>query len=436
MNKFAISITNSFIRLSLADGREYELNISGLKEAEIPLRLKDFLAKQKINQDNSVLLISRSQVSVKYMNFPSVDKTEIRNMIEFELDNLFPYKPEELVFDQAIIETTQDGYSRVMLVAVQKELIQKEISLLRQAGLLPESVQISTVSLFNQFLKKKKVEANYLLVNLEDNFLDIIVVHKQGLSFNRGVSLAQAEAATQLIKELKETIDRQQAKGSGISRIILSGRGIDINGLAQSIQRELSIAVETDAVTCVTRGAAAFAAKQNCLKINLLPSEFKTQRDRLKRRRYLLYFVTLLLLNTSLIANIIFLNARHKQQYLTFLKSEIEKIESQASLLQKKLRRTQILQGYRNSGKLSVGLLAEVYRVAPEGMRLTNLEIRGQPPTGTLVLAGQAGDSQAVLNFASKLKDSYLINQAEVNYITKKKSGLEEVVDFEIRSAF
>jgi len=155
-----------------------------------------------------------------------------------------------------------------------------------------------------------------------------------------------------------------------------------------------------------------------------------------RRKKSVLYFITLLLLNISLLANLAFLNIRERREYLSLLKAEIRKIESQALLLERKLLRTQILQDYRNSGKLSVGLLAELYRVAPSGMQLTSLEMRGQSPEGLLVLIGQAQDTQSVLNFAALIKESYLINQADVNHITKRRFGSEEVVDFEIRCTF
>ena len=99
--------------------------------------------------------------------------------------------------------------------------------------------------------------------------------------------------------------------------------------------------------------------------------------------------------------------------------------------------KAQILKGYSNSGRLTLGLLADLYRIAPSGLYLTYLEIRGQTPSGILLLTGQAQDTETVLKFTSLIKGSPLIDKADVNYIKKKQSQLkEEVVDFEIRCNF
>ena len=444
MKSSGIYITSNFVRITQAKIeknnqqilKEFQLDISSLKKEEIPFRLKEFLKENKIDCDHLTLCIPRSQVSVRYVNLPSVDNKEIKRMIELELNNLLPYKPEELIFDQVIIERRSDGYSRVMPVAAQREVILRELSLFKQAGMLPDDIDISTVSLFNQFYEQKRDPAvNYLLINLEDNLLDILVVQKGKLAFSRGVKFRQGEGGQRFIKEVKENINIQETKGIKIDKLVLSGRGIDLKSLAQDLKQALSIKVELDEAICVTRGPA-LRSKYNALNINLLPKEVESQKSIGKRQKSVLYLITLLVLNASLIANILFFKMRQRQEYLYLLQSEIKRIESEASLVQEKLLKTQVLKSYFNSGRLTLGLLSELYRIAPGGLYLTSLEIRGQSPSGALVLTGQAKDTETVLKFTSLIKDSALIDQADVNYITKRQSLSEEVVDFEIRATF
>ena len=444
MKSSGIYITSNFVRITQAKIeknnqqilKEFQLDISSLKKEEIPFRLKEFLKENKIDCEHLTLCIPRSQVSVRYVNLPSVDNKEIKRMIELELNNLLPYKPEELIFDQVIIERRSDGYSRVMPVAAQREVILRELSLFKQAGMLPDEIDISTVSLFNQFYEQKRDPAvNYLLINLEDNLLDILVVQKGKLAFSRGVKFRQGEGGQRFIKEVKENINIQETKGIKIDKLVLSGRGIDLKILAQDLKQALSIKVELDEAICVTRGPA-LRSKYNALNINLLPKEVESQKSIGKRQKSVLYLITLLVLNASLIANILFFKMRQRQEYLYLLQSEIKRIESEASLVQEKLLKTQVLKSYFNSGRLTLGLLSELYRIAPDGLYLTSLEIRGQSPSGVLVLTGQAKDTETVLKFTSLIKDSALIDQADVNYITKRQSLSEEVVDFEIRATF
>jgi len=438
MGNSAIYITNNSIRLTQADAdktiKEYRLDITSIKKEEIPSRLKAFLKENKIICENLTLYIPRHQVSVRYLNLPSVYDKEIEKMIEYELNSLFPYKPEELIFDDVVIERSPEGYSKVMLVAIQREVVLREISLLKQAGLVPEAVDISTVSLFNQFCEQKKESKNYLLINVEDGFLDFLVVHNQKLVFSRGVIFSQEESKQRLIKEVREIINIKATEGIGIDRIALSGRGVDLKALHLGFEQDLSDKVELNETICVSNG---LKAKYDALNIDLLPEELKMQEVMGKRRMSVIYLVTLLALNVSLIASLSFLKIRQKQEYLYYLKSEIRKIGSESQQLQKKMLKAQILKGYSNSGRLTLGLLADLYRIAPSGLYLTYLEIRGQTPSGILLLTGQAQDTETVLKFTSLIKGSPLIDKADVNYIKKKQSQLkEEVVDFEIRCNF
>jgi Tfp pilus assembly protein PilN len=109
--------------------------------------------------------------------------------------------------------------------------------------------------------------------------------------------------------------------------------------------------------------------------------------------------------------------------------------------------KVEVLHNYLNSGKITLNILSELYRIAPDGLFLTSLAISANKPQGAMVLIGQAKgnqmvligqakDNQTVLKFANALKISGLITKADVNYITKRKVSAQEMVDFELKAAF
>ena len=127
---------------------------------------------------------------------------------------------------------------------------------------------------------------------------------------------------------------------------------------------------------------------------------------------------------------------RGKEEYLSVLNSEIKKIDTQAFALEKKMVKIQIVRDHLDSGRLKLALLSGLYRLAPDGLYLNSLDISGQKSAGTMILTGKAPDSETVLKFGNALKNSALITKTDVTYITKKKTALEQTVDFEIRSNF
>ena len=442
MKTLAIYITNSFIKLlhlvkdKTSEFKEYQFDISSLSREEIPYQLNSFLKEKGITSDKLIVIIPRHKVSVRYLSLPAVDKKEIKKMVEYELDNLFPYKKEELVVDETIIETSPDGYSQVMLVVAQRQILDGELLLLKEAGIVPDAVELSSVSLFNQLLNVKKDSGNYLLVNIEDNLSDILLVQEGRLSFSRGVNLKEKEITSELIKEIKEVLDAQGTRDVHIDKIIVSGRETNLTTLASSLEKDLMIACEVNQEISVTK-TALLSLSPSFLKIDILPEERKLEKIRNRRRRLLLYMITLFLLNASLIANSAFLKMRQKQQYLQFVNAEISRIETEALDLEKKVLMMQAVGGYLNSGRLTLGLLSELYRITPAGIRFASFDISGQSPQGDFVLRGEAQDTDTVLKFTALIKKSALITSADISYIKKRKiqSG-QEVVDFEIKSTF
>ena len=98
--------------------------------------------------------------------------------------------------------------------------------------------------------------------------------------------------------------------------------------------------------------------------------------------------------------------------------------------------RIQMLNSHLKSVRSTLGLMTEVYRIAPAGISITSLDISGQSPSGSFILTGLAEGRAAVLKFASLIRDSSLINKADVNYMRKKRIQSREVISFEIRSSF
>lgn len=443
MNNIAIYITDNLIRFgrSIIDSnkqlsiKEDEINITSLKDEEVPLSFKKFLHENKIAPEYLTLAIPRTQVSVRYLTLPTVNDSEIKQMVDYDLNNLFPFKAEELIFDHAVISKSPDGYSQVMLVAVQREIIQKYIDLFKKVGLSPDAIDLSTVSLFNQFCAQKKEAGNYLLINVDDGFMELIFITDQKLSFSRGINFRVPPKKQDLIKEVNLTITVLRDRDFQADKIILSGKSIDLVDFSKGLEESLGYKVEIDNRLEVVKGLLG-KKSDNTLSVNLLPEELKIRKIRDKRRKSLVYFATLILLNLSLIANISFLKMKAKDEYLFLLKSEIKKIETQASALQRKMLKVQILQNSLNSGRSMLGLLSELYRVAPEGVYLISLDIAGRKPQGVIVLIGQAKDSETVLKFANGLKRSGFINKADVSYITKRKITAQELVDFEVRASF
>ena len=427
----SVYITDNFIRFGLE--ALPEINIRSLSKEEVVEKLKALYKNNRSMSEHLVLGIPRTQVTVKYLTLPALNDQEIAKMTEYELNNLFPYKPDELIYDYTVINKGSDGYSRVMLVVAPKESILSRTLTLSLAGLMPESINISTVSLFNQFTAQKRRPDDYLLINLDDAFMEILLINEGKLSFSRGISLKGHGEIKDLVKRVEENIAIIRNKGGVINTIILSGQGQELRDFARGLEESMPSKVEIDDSLSALKGLAP-GTESGVLKINLLPEELKIHRLKNKRKSANLLFISLLILNLSLCANIVFQKIKVRQEYLSLIKAQIQEISPQTHTLREKKLKTQIVKISINSARLTLNLLAELYRAAPEEISLNTLAISQQKIPGVLTLTGQAGDSESVLRFADALKESAIIKSVDVGNISRLKSAKEEgMVGFEIR---
>jgi hypothetical protein len=488
MKQSIIYINGDFMRLCQAGIeknipnilKEEKIGISSLKKDTIAAYIAEFFTGNKITPENLILGIPRAQVSVKYLTLPASENAEIGKMVEYELNNLFPFKPEELIIDYAVINKEPKGFSELILFAAPRETILNHISTLEHAGISPDAVSISTISLFNQLCHKNKLQTNCLVVYFDDPFMEIIFINNNRLALSRGISIKQNAANTELIKEIKLTADVLKDKGENIDKIILGGdmptrhsersqqgrlpagrqevknleneqilrpayglpqddtnrNNPDLESFARDLEEALKIKVKINSALGVVNGFVA-DIDSAALNINLLPEDFKIKKNRSRKKKLFLHLCALLLLNLSLAVNISYLNLKVKKEYLNQLKTELRKVSAPAFELQKKKLRALMLKNYRNSNILVLKLLSEIYRVAPEKINLSLLDIGIRDASGIIVVSGQAKDSETALNFSRAIQNSKLFMKADVKYIKKISSASQnELVDFEINAIF
>ncbi|MFA5101073.1 MAG: PilN domain-containing protein [Candidatus Omnitrophota bacterium] len=403
MKTLGVYITDNLIRMGLLNDAGKQSVVKEFQAA--PATLKSILKKNNIQPDRVILYIPRTIVSIRYLRIPAVNDAEVDQMVAFEQASSFPFKPEELSFGHAIVSKGKDGYSSVMLAAVQKDLITRLVGILKSAGLVPDEIAISTVSVFNQLRSAGRLSRNTVVVNADNGFSDVLFIKDNDLAFSRAIPSGDLE------RELDRTIRTLQETGQSVDAVV--------GDSSQPVVKGLLIAYKSDN-----------------LVIDLLPQELKARKIREQQKRSLVYMVTLIVLNLAIIANIVFMKVKAQDAYKHMLKSETAKIEDQAQAIQKKMRKAQILLEYSASGKIVLGLLSELYRTAPAGVVLSSLDISGKSPQGAILLVGQAPSSEVVLKFANAMKGSGFIKKTDVNYITKRNLAAAQMVDFEIRAGF
>ncbi len=250
----------------------------------------DVLKKIKHIQDADLVNISfcGSSTVIRYVNFPRMNKTELKQALKFEAQKHIPFSLNEVNLDAEILKNDlPENKMLVLLAAIKKELIQQRLKTLENAGLRPNILDIDSIALVNAFnFNYPKIDVpenkSICLLNIGASISNVSIldnriprlsrdIHSAGADFTRKLmdifeldfkaaeglkvnpdpekadkAKAGVESVlTNLAAEIRTSFDYYESQNSSsVVKIFLSGGGSKISGLTEMLALSLGIPVE------------------------------------------------------------------------------------------------------------------------------------------------------------------------------------------------
>jgi type IV pilus assembly protein PilM len=245
--------------------------------------------------------VSGRGVIVKKITMERLPPQEAREAIHWEAEQHVPYDINDVALDFAILDTdVGPNQMQVLLVAAKRELISAHADLVREAGLIPAVIDVNSFAVQNaaennyDFLKGEVVA----MVNVGAELTNINLVqggvplYTQDLSLGGNSFIEALQKKYQVSREEAVTALRSREGGSTldvapvvksyrsdlgvalerslvylksngdtdhIDRILLSGGGAKIRGLADSLGEKMKVPVElTDPMKRIPYAPEAF----------------------------------------------------------------------------------------------------------------------------------------------------------------------------------
>ncbi|MCK4402104.1 pilus assembly protein PilM, partial [bacterium] len=284
----------------IQERRESEIKILSLtaekttSDNEKAAKLKHIISNLKIKPKKVIACIPRSLVTIRYLNLPSVSKKEIAHMVQFQAEKQLPYSKDELVTAFKVIKSNKDGYSRVMLVLVHQDVINKQLELLRDLKLNPEYIELSSQAAASAFIKEHpEINKPVAFIDIDMFSVDIQVIFNGELVYTRNISLARnvflSENRTQesLLEEITKSLNSYKKDNREITSIFVSGKAH--NKLCENLSKGFDMPVEifnpeekiSIANQCETSLCSIIGLIRNFpnVLLNVLPDEIKTQKQ-------------------------------------------------------------------------------------------------------------------------------------------------------------
>ena len=269
--------------------------------------LKAFMRDAKMKGKFVNLGVGNQKVIVRTIEVPEMAEEELRGAIEFQAQDYIPIAVEEVVLDFVVVNryTDDDGVAKqqVLLVAAQKDMIQRFMDAARKAGIKVAGIDVAAFALIRSLtprvsfvdqgaadaglfaiiniassvstlvIAKSGVPKFTRIVNLAyDNFIRVLV-ERQGIAPADADELAMrvglqgpeapdtdtynaatvaevqtllAQVADELAVEIRRSIDYYQSQdyAAVIDRVIVSGRGAQLKNLDVFLGETLGLRVE------------------------------------------------------------------------------------------------------------------------------------------------------------------------------------------------
>lgn len=445
----AVEISKKYIKVVQVTtaGTEVKVTASSLKEypasdnAAAAKALQQILKEHNIKPKNLILSIPRQYVTTKNLRLPSRDSREIDEMSGFQAVKQIPYPKEEIVYGSYVIGIDAEGYSKVMLTICHRDVIEGPLAILRECGLMPTRVTLSSFGLLNWFnlkgdLRKRSEALPIILVECNNDSSDIAVVHKGKLIYTRGLTFGSNEAegyAERLAEEINKTLPvyEKETEAGRPAEALFTGNITEPERSKSVLEASLNMRVE-----CIgsfeggpqASYSSVLGAGLGLEGVDLLPKELKAAKEAKTKKNELIVSAALLLAVITALSFVVWNKMHQKTVALKTAESRLKEITPEAQKIEKMRLAAEVIKSQSKKKSEALDVLSELHKIVPPQIYLSMYNYDEEK----VELKGTASVLSDVFRLVTTLENSPYFQNVQVRYATKRQIGGQEFVDFEI----
>lgn len=431
--------------------------LAGQKPEDLDRALSQLI--QGRNIASLAALIPGRYAILKQITLPSHSDDEIENMVSLQINHLGPFPREEIVFGHLILDKDLQGYSRVLIVVVQKENILYFLRALQRQNVIPRHLFLGSQAILNWYLFQKRVAKLpdapcVMLADVDDDNTEVCFCHRDKLFFSRNIRFGTRDMADDKLESFLEQIGLtlgayiKENMGPDITRIAVIANTDARAQLAEKLEEYYRVPVdvltsfdhlvhEKSAGLTLQQKAAGlsltrsigFLLERGHAFVNLMPQEVvHNQASRIRRRVILRFTVSALiagLLGLGLFGTKVY---RDKQR----LQAVEEQLGQTRALVEKVRQEIDVLRAFarRHRQRIRfVEIFRELYQLTPGGINFQTLNLDNQL---MLSIQGNAASGSDVNLFQSRLVESPVFQEVTLQYATQRVRFRQEYTDFKI----
>ena len=459
--RLVVEWTRATVRLAIAEERGRQVRLLSLLVAplgaagDVAGALRAILKTVKPSWDQIIGIIPREQIITRTVKFPTMQPRELVQMVELYARAQLPYPREQTLVDFHVMRQLE-GFSAVAIVACQREVVERHLTILREAGLPVGLLTVSSWGVLGWARRAlsragARVAAEpSLIVNVDDTRTDLVLVAEGRLLSSRSVGQGSQdwEVSVEAVELLALEAERSRAAvrkelpGMEVRSLLVTGVG-PVTQWAEQLGQRLALpasAIEgrepfkewtsptAVPISPVVVGGASCSESRDLLNLN--PPELRVQVRHRQQVRDLVTMSVLFMAVLALGAGLLALQIARQQRIATQVDRVLEEIEPTAQHIQETARTTRLVTTLMERRRRLAATLAGVFRTTPPTVTLEAVTHEGA--RGELVLRGSAGSTQDVLGYITALESLEGVRGVHLKYSTRRTTPTGERTDFEL----
>ncbi|WP_426449716.1 pilus assembly protein PilM [Paenibacillus sp. S-38] len=185
--------------LKLSQGTIVEDQI--VDEELLRQEVQRWVHQEKLKGASAILSIPTSQIIIRKMRIGSTKASELRGLVELEVETALRLPFEDPVYDFIPVDSDDEG-TTVLVYAASRKLIDSYVGVLEEAGVKVKDAEISAFALARAIQNQQfeKLEET-MLISLDEAQLEIYLFHNGNPVFMRTISLLDPYAVDPLAAE-------------------------------------------------------------------------------------------------------------------------------------------------------------------------------------------------------------------------------------------
>jgi type IV pilus assembly protein PilM len=151
----------------------------------------DLLTKHGLLSKEVRISLKGPDTLIRYIPFPKVDKSNLRESFTYELSKYIPFSPESVYFD---IFTLDENYSKdeflILLAAVKREFIDSLLRGFEEKRAKIAQITLNSLALMNLLFTTEKLESNLAIIDIGFSSTLLNLIRKDTPYLSRDIKLS------------------------------------------------------------------------------------------------------------------------------------------------------------------------------------------------------------------------------------------------------